>query len=119
MTIRFLLDAHITPRLKAALLRYDRSIDILRLGDPGMPPLHTRDPDILIFTEQSRQMLVTEDYNTMPTHAADHLAGGGHHPGVLLIRADSGIHAIAEALYEIWACSEAEEWVDLIRWIPL
>lgn len=119
MKLRFLLDAHITPRLKGALLRYDRTIEIMRLGDPGMPPLNTLDPEILAFTAQSQQVLVTEDYTTIPTHADDHMSSGGHHPGILLIRPGSGIRDVAEALYELWYCSEAEEWIDLVRWIPL
>ena len=66
MKLRFLLDAHITPRMKGALLRYDRTIEVMRLGDPGMPPLNTLDPEILAFTAQSQQVFVTEDYNTIP-----------------------------------------------------
>ena len=118
MSLQYLLDEHMSPRLKAALLRLDPSIAVTSIGDPDMPALGTKDPDILHFVEQQQQILVAQDYRTLPGHAADHLATGGQHWGIFLVRAGSGIGETAQILYEIWACTEAEEWINRIEWIP-
>jgi hypothetical protein len=118
MKLQYLLDEHMTPRLKAALLRLDPSIAVASIGDPAMPPLGAQDPDILRFVAQSQQILVAQDYRTLPGHAVDHLAAGGQHWGIFLVRAGSGIGETAMALYEIWACTTAEEWINRVEWIP-
>jgi hypothetical protein len=35
MKVRFLLDENEPPRLKAALLRFNPTMDVLRIGEPG------------------------------------------------------------------------------------
>jgi hypothetical protein len=47
--VRFLLDENLSPRLKPAIERYSRDIDILRVGDDHAPPLGTLDPEILRY----------------------------------------------------------------------
>jgi hypothetical protein len=119
MKPQYLLDEHITPRLKAALLRLDPTIAIVSIGDPETPALGAQDPDILRFVEQRQQILVAQDYRTLPDHASDHRDAGGQHWGIFLVRPGAGIGETAAALYEIWVCSEAEEWIDQVVWIPL
>jgi hypothetical protein len=119
MRLQYLLDEHMSPRLKAALLRLDPSIAVASIGDLAMPALGTKDPDILRFVELHQQILVAQDYRTMSGHAADHLAADGQHWGIFLVRPGAGIGETAQTLYEIWACTEAEEWINRIEWIPL
>jgi hypothetical protein len=119
MKIRFLLDEHLSLRIKGALLRHDPTVDIRRLGDDGAPPLQCQDPDILRFAEAAQQTLVCRDYATIPDHALAHLQAGGHHWGIFLVRPAVTIGQLAEALYVLWDCSDAEEWVDQLEWIPL
>lgn len=119
MRIRFLLDENLSPRIKLALRHHDPTIDVLRVGDSGMPSLGTLDPDILRYLDKSQRLLVTDNRRTMPVHAAEHFAGGGHHWGVFLVDAQASIGRIAEAMYLLWAASEAEEWVDQEQWLPL
>ncbi len=61
MKLRFLLDENLSPRLKAALLRLNPAIDVVRLGDPGAPQLGTPDPDVLRYLEVSQRVLVTSN----------------------------------------------------------
>lgn len=49
MKVRFLLDESESSRLKAALLHLNPAIDVLRVGDPGAPPLGTPDPEVLRY----------------------------------------------------------------------
>jgi len=118
MKVRFLIDENLTPRLKAALLRYDAEIDVLRVGDPAAPPLKTLDPDILRYLEAAQRFLVTDNRSSIPTHITEHAASGGRHWGVAWTRPGIRIGSLAETLYLIWAVSEAEEWLDRTVWIP-
>ena len=43
MKIRFLLDENLNPRIKLALVHHDPTIDVLRVGELGAPPLGTLD----------------------------------------------------------------------------
>jgi len=78
MKVRFLLDEHLSPRLKMALLRLAPMADILRVGDPGAPALGTLDPDLLRYLELSQRVLVTANRVSMPAHLNAHWAAGGH-----------------------------------------
>jgi hypothetical protein len=119
MKIRFLLDENLNPRLKPALLHLDPTVDVLRVGDPDTPSLGTLDPAILRYLETSQRLLVTDNRRTMPIHAAEYFAAGGHHWGIFLVDAHVSIGRIAEAMYLLWAASEAEEWVDQEQWLPV
>ena len=128
MKVRFLLDENLPPRLRTAVLRVNPMIDILRVGDEGAPTLKTQDPDILRYVERARgrrttcshreRLLVTKNRVSMPTHVATHLAAGGHHWGVFRVRPRATIGQLADEICLIWEASEAEEWVDQMRWIP-
>ncbi len=118
MKIRFLLDENLSPRLKVALLRLNPTIDVLRIGEPGSPPLSTLDPEILHYLDTSQRLLVTNNRNSMPNHLAAHWAAGGHIWGLFWVRPKTPIGKLAQELFLIWEASEAEEWIDKLDWIP-
>jgi hypothetical protein len=118
MKVRFLLDENESPRLKAALLRFHPTMDVLRIGDPGAPQLGTPDPDILRYLETSQRMFVTSNRTTMPEHIQAHWAANGHLWGVFWIRRGMPIGQVARDLVLVWQASEAEEWIDRLDWIP-
>jgi hypothetical protein len=117
--VRFLLDENLSPDLKPAMHRLDAGIDVVRIGDEGMPAFGTLDPDILLFSEQSQRMLVTDNRRSMPLHLQTHHRAGHHHWGVLWIRPDTPLGRLAAELHVVWGASEAEEWLDRVRWFPL
>jgi hypothetical protein len=82
--VRFLLDENLSYRLKIALLHLDPTIDILRVGDPGTPPLGTLDPEVLHYLESSQRILITDNRKSMPDHLTAHWATGGHLKGTIL-----------------------------------
>jgi hypothetical protein len=58
----------------------------------------------------------------MPDHFAAFLAGlaeGEHSPGVILVAQELAIGMAIQALYEVWSCSDHEEWRDLFTYLPL
>jgi hypothetical protein len=118
MKLRFLLDENEPPRLKAALLRLNPNIDVLRVGEPGAPDLGTLDPDLLRYLDISQRALVTSNRASMPGHIEAHFAVGGHLWGMFIARPGTPVAVLAQELYLIWEASEAEEWIDQISWLP-
>jgi hypothetical protein len=118
VTVRFLLDENLPPRLKPAIARYPFQIDLLRVGDPGAPSLGTSDPDILQYVQTTQRLLITNYRESMPAHVAAHVANGGYHWGVLRVRPGTAIRQIADEIALIWEASEAKEWLNVEDWIP-
>jgi hypothetical protein len=119
MKVRFLIDEDLSPDYARELQRYNSAIDVLRVGNPGAPALSTLDPDILLYCEREQRALVTETRSTMPGHEAAHFGAGHHHWGIFKLRPGYGIGIYLAEFQLIWEASEAEEWVDQSRWIPL
>lgn len=46
--VRYLLDEHIEPTLRAQLVRHEMEMIVWIIGDPGAPPRGMSDPDILL-----------------------------------------------------------------------
>jgi hypothetical protein len=61
VNVRFLLDENLDPKVKVATLRLNPTVDVLRVGDQGVPLLSTADPDLLRFCEVAQRILVTAD----------------------------------------------------------
>jgi len=118
MKVRFLLDENEPPRLKAALLRLNSTIDVLRVGDPGAPPLGTPDPDLLRYLELSQRAFVTSNRTSVPPYLQAHWASGGHVWGVFYARAGTPVAWLARDLLLVWEASDAEEWIDRVNWLP-
>ena len=118
MKPRFLLDENVELVIQRHLRRREPALTILAVGDPGAPPLHALDPDILRWVEIHQYILVTWDRSTMPDHIAEHYNAGGRLPGVLLIRRGSGLGQIIEAIHLIWSLAELEEYQDTVQYIP-
>lgn len=118
MKIRFLLDEHMPKELIKSVKRYDEQIDILRIGMEGAPPFGTQDPNILLYCEAERRVLVTSDRATMPGHVVAHFAAGRHHWGVFTIDHSLGLGQMAYQLAMFWGASEAEEWIDRQEYLP-
>jgi len=118
-SVRYLLDEHIDPRLRAQLIRQAPDIVVWMIGDPGAPRYGTPDPDILLWCEANGFTLVTSNRRSMPGHLQAHLALGRHIPGILVLSPDLTIGAILEQLLLIWGASETEEYQDLLLYLPL
>ncbi len=117
--IQYLLDEHVDPRLKTALKKIAPEIIVWRVGDPGAPALSAGDPDILVWCENNSFSLVTNNRASMPVHLQNHLAGGRHIPGIFILNLKLSVLETADELSLIWGASEAEEYADLIWYLPL
>jgi hypothetical protein len=116
--IRFLIDENLSPDIKLALVRFDASIDVIRIGETNAPSFGTLDPAILIYLEQSQRLLVTNNRKSFPVHIQNHHNAGRHHCGIALVRRGTSRRRLIDELCLLWSAAEAEEWIDRVDWIP-
>ena len=115
----FLIDEHVPVALINAVVREEPSIVIMQVGQPGMPPKKTPDPQLLEFAERNRMAIFTFDKSTMAVHATAHTASGRHTFGVFIWTDEMvGIRAAADEIVLLWSASDAEEWIDETRYLP-
>jgi hypothetical protein len=122
MALRYVFDEHLRGPLWHAIQWHNTSgvypLDVVRVGEPADLPLGSDDPALLLWTEGAERILVTHDLDTMAAHLADHLAAGGHSPGVFMIRPHSTLPQLVAFLRDAAYASEPAEWRDRIQFIP-
>jgi hypothetical protein len=116
--IRFLLDENLSPKLKLAVQRKNPTIDILRVGEIQTPALGTLDPDLLLYLQLSKRLLVTDNRSSMFDHLQAHWKNGNDIWGVVWVRPRSTIFQCVESIVLMWEITEAEEWINRLDWIP-
>ncbi len=115
MSPRFLADADFNGRIVRGLLRREAAIDLERARKrlEGLP-----DPEVLAIAAREGRVLLSHDRRTMPRHFARFVE---YHtsPGVLIVSQWLDIGEAVEELVMIWAASDAEEWENVLEYIPL
>ena len=119
MPIRYLPDEHVPPAYRLALASRARDLPAWRIGDPGAPPRGTPDPEVLRWCQMNGFTLVTNNRKSMPRHLTDHLARGGHVPGIFVLSPTLGPGQATEELALIAELSDEDEFRDLIVYLPL
>ena len=117
--IRYLLDENVDPLFRVELLRREPNLIVWKVGDPGAPPGGTSDPVILQWCEENQFILVTNNRRSMTRHLRDHLDRGRHVPGILELNPSMGIGDTIEELLLMWNASDANEYRDLLIYLPL
>lgn len=117
--MRYLLDEHIDPVLRRELLRAAPDLEVWIIGDPGAPRRGTLDPAILIWCEEHSFCLVTNNRKSMPRHLADHLSLGRHGPGIFVVSMAMTMGQLIDELLLIADASAADEYRDLLLYLPL
>jgi hypothetical protein len=116
--VKYVLDEDVTKYLGTAVDRVDPRIVVQRVVSIEGLGTGTKDPALLRWAETNGFSIVTNDRNTMPAHAEDHLRAGNHTGGVFIIRKGFSAREIIEWLILIHEASQAEEWTDQVRYIP-
>lgn len=112
MTIRYLIDENMEPLYKAQLLVKNPGIVVYAVGDPGVPPKGTLDPEILWWCEENGFLLVTNNRRSMPTHLSDHLAQSRHIPGIITLHYEMAIGDTIDELLLIAEAGDPSEYID-------
>ena len=116
MKIRFLADANFNQKIVAGLLLREPQIDF-ELPQRVIPE-KIGDPQALELGAARGRIIVTHDVRTMPDHFSEFIAGQ-RSPGMILVPKKMAIRAAIEDLLLIWQASEAVEWMNRMRRLPL
>ncbi|RKU20107.1 hypothetical protein C6501_00520 [Candidatus Poribacteria bacterium] len=116
--IRFLLDENTSHVIRDGLKRRQPEVEVRVIGSEGVPPISTKDEEILKFLEREGYILVSSNRSTMPIHLQAHLKKGRHIPGILLLRPRVSYQQIIDTLELICLASVPEDFRDQITYIP-
>lgn len=116
--IRFLLDENTSHVIRDGLRRRHPEVEIRVIGGDGVPPIGTKDEEILEFLEREGYILVSSNRNTMPIHLEAHLQEGRHIPGILLLRPRFSYREIIDTLELILFAGVPEDLRDRAVYIP-
>ena len=116
MKIRFLADANFNQKIVAGLLLREPRIDFEL--PQNVIPEEMEDTQVLELGAARGRIIVTHDVRTMPNHFSDFVADQpcGR---MILVPKKMPIGAAIEDLLLIWHVSEAEEWINQMRRLPL
>jgi hypothetical protein len=116
MKVRFQADADLKGQIVVAVKRREPGIDFQTADEAGLEGLE--DPLVLEIAASAGRVLVSHDRRTMPQHFGDFITTNTS-PGLVIAAQHLPINIVIEELVLIWAASEAEEWVNQVKSIPL
>jgi Domain of unknown function (DUF5615) len=114
MTLKYLLDENVDPSYKTQLHRRNPNIVMWVIGEPGVPPRGTLDPEILLWCEEHDFVLVTNNRTSMPVHLADHMVQDRHIPGIFILNSKLSMGQNIDELIFIAEASFEDEYQDQI-----
>jgi hypothetical protein len=76
------------------------------------------DPEVLLLAAQEGRILISHDRRTMPTHFGQFIENH-ESPGLIIISQNAELLMVIDELILIWSASEAEEYVNSIRALPI
>jgi len=115
--LRLLIDQDLDHDILRGLARRIPQLDAVTAYEIGMSA--ATDPQLLTWAAQAGRTIVTHDHTTMPTHAAELMNQGINIAGLIIAPRSLPLHRVIEDLELIIACSANDEWVNIIRHLPL
>jgi len=116
LRVRFLADANLDQDIVAGVLRREPDVDFEL--PQGIIPQGMKDPQVLAVAASLGRIVVTHDVRTMPKHFGEFIIGNDC-PGLILIPSSTPIRNAIEEILLVWHVTEAEEWTNLFRRMPL
>ena len=116
MTLRFQADVNLNESILRVACRREPALDFHTAEAAGLGGL--LDPEVLDRAADAGRVLVTHDLQTVPRHFAE-LMMVRQSAGLLLIPQSLPSAAAVDDLLLIWSTMEAEEWINLVRHLPL
>lgn len=115
--IKFLTDEDLRDSIFRGIQRRLPELDIFRVQDVGLRTFH--DKAILEFAAQENRIVISQDISTMPDFAISRLKANLPMPGLLIVRGVVPVGIAIEEIVTIAICSDAEEWIGQIKYLPL
>lgn len=115
--LRLLIDQDLDHDILRGLIRRLPQLDAVTAFEIGMS--RATDPELLTWGAQEQRVIITHDRTTMPAHAADQMHNGKDIAGLIIVPRRLALNQVLDDLELMITCSEAEEWNDVIRYLPL
>jgi hypothetical protein len=115
--LRLLIDHDFDQDILRGLLQRIPDLDAVTAYEVGLS--EAPDPELLAWAAEEGRIIVTYDRRTMPGHAADRMAAGKTIAGVIVASRRMPIRQTIDELEVVVSCSEAGEWENIIRHLPL
>lgn len=115
--LRLLIDQDLDHDILRGLIRRVPHLDAVTAFELGMGK--TSDPDLLLWAAKEGRVTITHDRRTMPRHAAKLMGQGKTIAGVFVAPRSLSLHQVIEDLELLVICSENNEWINVIRYLPL
>jgi hypothetical protein len=115
LKVRFQADADLRRPIIAGLRRREPTIDFRTAHDAGLAGLN--DAAVLAVAADEGRLLVSHDVSTMPEHFARFIQTRSS-PGLILISQELSYHHAIEGLLRLWATTEAEDWQNVLSFLP-
>lgn len=116
MKIKFLADENLRRAIVLGLRRREPSASFVQASEAYAKGRD--DPTVLHIAAEQNRILVSHDVRTLPRHFRQFVTRQAS-PGVFLNPQKLPLSTAIERLALIWLASEAEEWVNQIRFLPL
>jgi hypothetical protein len=116
MKIQFLADENLRRPIVLGVQRREPSVSFVHAFEVGAAGKD--DLTLLQIAADQGRILVSHDIRTIPQHFR-HFTARQASSGVILIPQKLTPGTAIEELITIWLASEAEEWVNQIRFLPL
>jgi hypothetical protein len=115
--VRSLIDQDLDHDILRGLIRRIPQLDAVTAFEIGMS--EATDTELLRWAAREGYIIVTHDRKTMPTHAAALMNEGENIAGLIVVPRSMPLHQVLEDLELMITCSEMDEWVNVIRYLPL
>ena len=115
MKIRFQADADLRQPIVTGLKRREPDIDFRTAHDAVLAGLD--DLIVLGIAADDGRLLVSHDVSTMPEHFVRFIERRTS-PGVILISQELPYREAIEGLLRLWATTEAEDWHNVLSFVP-
>lgn len=112
-----LIDQDLDHDILRGLIRRIPQLDAVTALEIGMGK--ATDPELLTRAAHEGRIIVTHDRKTMPTHAAALMSEGENIAGLFVVPRSMPLHQVIADLELMITCSENNEWVNVIRYLPL
>jgi hypothetical protein len=115
--LRLLIDQDLDHVILRGLLLRVPDVDIITAYQAGLS--NASDPDLLAWAADNARIVVTHDRATIPFHAATRIALGERVAGIIIVPRRLPISRVIRDLAIIVSCSDAGEWENIIKHLPL
>jgi hypothetical protein len=115
--LRILIDENFDQRILRGLRRQVPTLDYLIVQETELES--ATDPSLLAWAAEHQRILVTHDVNTVPQYAYERIRAGQSIVGVIIVPEDLAIGLAIKELAVLIECSEPEEMLNQVKYVPI